>query len=89
MTLTATTVYLPSVAFDHEAGSAVWNLLTVAAVFIMVNLPCIASRIMFGQQLARILTKPRQLTVFNWTMAGLLIVSMVPVVLSAALSSVL
>ncbi len=86
MTLTATTVYLPGPALNQETDAPLWALLAVAGVFSAVNLPCIASWVMLGQQMARILTKPRHLTVFNWTMAGLLVLSMAPVVLPAVLA---
>mgnify|MGYP003663315891 FL=1 len=32
-----------------------------------------------GQQMARVLTNPTRLAVFNWTMAALLIASLYPV----------
>lgn len=71
MALTAVTVY---------AGGQGWlAMLTVAAVFSMVNLPSVAVWTAAGQQLRRWLTTNRRLQVFNWTMAALLVASLWPV----------
>ena len=54
----------------------------VAIVFGVINIPCVGSWTVLGTQLKRFLTNPARLKAFNWTMAGLLIASMAPVVLS-------
>ncbi|HMO43759.1 MAG TPA: LysE family translocator [Phenylobacterium sp.] len=51
----------------------------VAGVFGLVNLPCVAAWTGFGVGLRRLLQRPGALRVFNWTMAGLLALSTVPV----------
>lgn len=71
MALTALSVYAP------EQTLAAFAL--VAVVFATVNLPAITAWTVLGQQLARVLTNPRRLTLFNWTMAALLIASLYPV----------
>ncbi|MEX0285582.1 MAG: LysE family translocator [Paracoccaceae bacterium] len=71
MALTATTVYMPE--------PSAFALVIVALVFGSINLPAVGSWTIIGQQMARILTNPRHLTVFNWTMAGLLVLSLIPV----------
>jgi len=71
MALTATTAYTP----DQTLGAIV----IVALVFGMVNLPSVSTWTVLGQQMARILTNPRRLIVFNWTMAALLVASLYPV----------
>ncbi|MEM9577265.1 MAG: LysE family translocator [Pseudomonadota bacterium] len=51
----------------------------VALVFGLVNLPSITLWTVLGQQMARFLTRPARLRAFNWTMAGLLMASLYPV----------
>lgn len=71
MALTATTAYAP----DQTLAAIV----VVAAVFGAINLPSVSTWTILGQQMARILTNPRRLTIFNWTMALLLVASLYPV----------
>ena len=71
MALTAVTVYTPDRSF--------WAILAVAAVFGVINLPAVSSWTILGEQMARFLTNPRRLTLFNWTMALLLLASLYPV----------
>lgn len=71
MALTATTAYTPS----QTLGA----VLIVAIVFGAVNLPSVSTWTVLGQQMARILTNPRRLTLFNWAMALLLVASLYPV----------
>ncbi len=56
-------------------------ILLVALVFGLVNLPCVSSWAVLGQQMRRWLNSPRRLRIFNFSMAFLLIASLVPVVL--------
>lgn len=71
MALTATTAYTP----DHTLHA----ILIVALVFGAINLPSVSTWTVLGQQMARVLTNPRRLLVFNWTMAALLVASLYPV----------
>ena len=71
MAVTAVTVYAP----DTNLAT----LLLVAAIFGAVNLPAVSSWTLLGQQMARILTNPTRLRLFNWSMAALLIASLYPV----------
>lgn len=71
MALTAVTVYSPS----RDIEGAFW----VALIFGITNLPSVSSWTVLGQQMRRILTNPKWLTLFNWTMAALLIASLYPV----------
>lgn len=73
MALTALTVYAPS-----QNLSAV---LMVAVVFGAINLPCVSSWTLLGQQLQRLLTSRRRLVIFNVSMAVLLVASLYPVLL--------
>ena len=72
MALTAITAYAPGQTMSAIAG--------VALVFGLVNLPSVGSWAMIGQQMARFLTSPRRLVLFNRVMAGLLVASLIPVV---------
>ncbi|MCL6283311.1 LysE family translocator [Ruegeria sp. 2012CJ41-6] len=71
MALTAISIYAP----DRSIPA----ILLVAAIFGAINLPCISSWTVLGQQLARILRYPRQLRIFNGVMAALLVASLYPV----------
>ncbi|KPB00470.1 LysE family translocator [Ahrensia marina] len=71
MALTAVTVYSPS----RDAEGALW----VALIFGATNLPSVSSWTVLGQQMRRLLTNPKRLTAFNWSMAALLIASLYPV----------
>lgn len=72
MAITAVTVY--------AGADGLANVLAVAAVFSLINLPSIALWCGAGNLLRGALQNPRALTVFNWSMAALLVVSMVPVI---------
>lgn len=71
MALTAVSVYAPT--------QSLLMITVVAAVFGAINLPSVGSWVVLGGQLQRFLTSPRRLHGFNITMAGLLLVSLVPV----------
>ncbi|MFB0929898.1 MAG: LysE family translocator [Ascidiaceihabitans sp.] len=71
MAVTAVTVYAPD--------TNLISILIVSAMFGLVNLPSISLWVVLGQQMARILTNPKRLRLFNWTMAALLIGSLYPV----------
>ena len=71
MALTAVTVYVGT------TSSA--PLILACVVFSAINLPSVGVWTVLGQQLARILTNQRRLTLFNRTMALLLIASLYPV----------
>ena len=70
MALTATTVYMPEQSWHALA--------TVAIIFGAVNLPSVGSWTIMGQQMARFLTNRWRLSAFNYIMAGLLVLSLVP-----------
>lgn len=60
-------------------AAAVGGVWVVAAVFTAINLPSVGVWAAAGQGLRRWLSSPGRLRAFNWTMAGLLIASMLPV----------
>jgi threonine/homoserine/homoserine lactone efflux protein len=71
MALTAITVHAPD--------RSLWAVALVAVIFGAINLPSVSLWTLIGQQLRRVLTNTRRLTIFNWTMAGLLVLSLAPV----------
>ncbi|MGR3804401.1 LysE family translocator [Marinibacterium profundimaris] len=73
MAITATTAYAPSQTL------AAMGL--IALTFGLVCFPVVSTWTLAGQQLARLLTSPSRLTIFNWTMATLLVASLIPVIL--------
>ncbi len=73
MALTALGAYAPA----QDLGTVV----LVALVFGAVNLPSVSVWVLMGERLRTVLQDRRRRQVFNWTMAGLLIVSAVPMVL--------
>ena len=70
MAVTAISVYAPS----NEA----FAVLNVALVFGIINLPCICSWITLGQKIKHVLSNERRLKNFNYAMAGLLVLSVMP-----------
>jgi threonine/homoserine/homoserine lactone efflux protein len=66
MALTAVTAYA-------DLGVA-----AIAAVFVLVNLPCCGSWALLGEQMRRWLHRPRALQAFNWGAAALMVVSVLP-----------
>jgi threonine/homoserine/homoserine lactone efflux protein len=73
MALTAITLYAP----DRSAVAILW----VALVFALINLPSVSIWTVLGQQMRRVLSSPARLRAFNWSMAALLVASLLPVVL--------
>lgn len=73
MALTAITVYAPD-----RSGLAI---VAVALTFGAINLPSVSTWTLVGQQMARFLTSHARRLAFNWTMAVLLVASLVPVLL--------
>ena len=71
MALTAITVY--------AADRSFWAIAVVGLTFFAVCIPCVSVWTVLGQQMRRFLTNPKRLRAFNWTMAALLVVSLVPV----------
>ena len=70
MALTAVAAYAPD--------RSVWAVAVVALVFGAMCLPCVALWAWIGQEIRRFLGTPGRLRAFNWTMAAMLIASMVP-----------
>lgn len=73
MALGATSAYAPD--------ASVRSYLIVAVIFACTNLPSVSVWAYAGQKLRAYLSSPGRLRAFNWTMAGLLILSLIPVLL--------
>ncbi len=73
MSLTAISVFVPDTTLRALA--------LTAAVFVVVNLPSVTIWTVMGQQMARVLTNPGRLRIFNCIMAALLIASLIPVLM--------
>jgi threonine/homoserine/homoserine lactone efflux protein len=61
-------------------GDVVQEVLFIAAVFCLVTFPTVALWTLFGSAIRRLLRAPRARTLFNWGMATLLVVSLLPIV---------
>jgi threonine/homoserine/homoserine lactone efflux protein len=70
MALASIAIYAPSQTFAAIA--------LVAIVFGAINLPSVSTWTVLGQQMKRFLTTGRRLRIFNWTMAALLVLSLIP-----------
>ncbi|MFC6477546.1 LysE family translocator [Pseudomonas asuensis] len=75
MAIGAVTTYLPVQNFNS-------NLLLIAMLFALINLPSVSLWTLFGMALRTLLNSPMRLRVFNWTMAALLVISLYPILLS-------
>ena len=75
MAVTAVTTYLPS-AFGLIDAAA------LAAVFGLVGGPAVAAWAVFGVGMRRVLQNPRSVRVFNLVTAGLLVLSLYPILFS-------
>lgn len=72
MALGAVTLYAPGQDFSA--------ILWVALGFMMVNFPSVSVWAAMGMALRRFLSQPKALRAFNWTMAALLVLSLIPVI---------
>ena len=63
----------------YAAEGDLTSILLVVLVFALINLPCIAVWVLGGEAVRLVLTNPARLRLFNWTMAGLLVLSLYPV----------
>ncbi len=71
MAVGAITTYTPAQGY-------VYNVIVIAAVFALVNLPSVGIWVMFGSALRNLLRNPRAVVLFNVLMAVLLVISLYP-----------
>lgn len=77
MAIGAITTYTPAQGY-------VTNVIVIAALFALVNLPSVGIWVMFGSALRNLLRNPRWLTLFNLLMAALLVISLYPLLFMEA-----
>lgn len=63
----------------YAASQSLASVAIVALVFTMVNLPSVSIWVVVGTQVRRLLSNPDRLRLFNWIMAALLVLSLIPV----------
>jgi threonine/homoserine/homoserine lactone efflux protein len=68
-------------AYTTSGGSYITQLLWIALVFALSCVPSVIVWTVFGKGVARFLSSPQHLKIFNWSMALLLAVSVIPVIL--------
>jgi threonine/homoserine/homoserine lactone efflux protein len=73
----AWTMALASIAL-YAPSQSLAAIVLVAVIFGAINLPSVSSWTVLGQQMKRFLTTGRRLRIFNWTMAVLLVLSLIP-----------
>ncbi|WP_434286391.1 LysE family translocator [Celeribacter sp. SCSIO 80788] len=67
-------------AQTNYAQDTTWAAAGIVAFgFLLMNLPAISLWVWLGQEIRRFLTNPRRLVAFNWTMAALLVASLLPI----------
>ena len=64
--------------YTTVGGNMMNEIGIIAAIFIVVCYGALSIWALFGLAIGRLLTSTRARTAFNWTMAGLLVVSLVP-----------
>ena len=65
----------------YAPDGAMTSFTIIALVFALVNLPSVSIWALAGQKIQRFLSSPTRLRAFNWSMAVLLMLSLVPVFL--------
>lgn len=64
--------------FTTVGGDLFAEVLLMSLIFLLVTLPSTSMWAYFGTLIARYLHSPERLRLFNWSMAGLLLISLVP-----------
>lgn len=62
-----------------DGARSLWAVGIVALTFGAVNIPCVGSWTILGQEMRRFLTSPARLRCFNWVMAALLVATLYPI----------
>jgi threonine/homoserine/homoserine lactone efflux protein len=73
MAVSMSSAYLP-------ANPSISLLLIAALIFVVINIPTVSLWTFLGTQMRRWLTEPKKLMLFNYTMALLLVASLLPIV---------
>ncbi len=67
-------------AFTTVGGAVLPEVLQITAAFLLVSFPCVGAWLTFGAMLRRVLNQPHYRQWFNYSMALLLLLSVLPVV---------
>ncbi len=67
-------------AFTTVGGAVLSEVLQITAAFLLVSFPCVGAWLTFGAMLRRVLNQPHYRQWFNYSMALLLLLSVLPVV---------
>ena len=67
-------------AYTTPDGNIFFQISLVALAFLIAGGPCVGVWLLFGSHLKKILTKPAHQQKFNWAMALILVVSVLPVI---------
>lgn len=67
-------------AFTTVGANFFSQNIMIALTFFVVSFPCVGVWLVFGSLLKNALKSPRSLTIFNFAMSGLLVLSVIPVV---------
>ncbi|MBE8182707.1 MAG: LysE family translocator [Candidatus Portiera sp.] len=73
MAITALSLYV-------DPQNPLFSLLLVGIIFTLVNLPSISVWVVFGVSLRNFLSDPKRLRIFNFSMGGLLLLSIIPII---------
>lgn len=66
-------------AFTTVGGAVLPEVLQITAAFLLVSFPCVGAWLTFGALLRRVLNQPHYRKMFNYSMAFLLLLSVLPV----------
>jgi len=75
-------------AFTTVGGAVLPEVLQITAAFLLVSFPCVGAWLTFGALLRRVLNQPHYRQWFNYSMALLLLLSVLPVVYELWLQAV-
>lgn len=67
--------------FTTVGGNLLAEVMLMSLIFLLVTIPSASTWAYFGTVIARYLHTPKRLRAFNWSMAGLLLLSLVPAVM--------
>ncbi len=67
-------------AFTLPNNPMLWQVTVIAFIFLLVAFPCVGIWLIFGIKLQQVFTNTQSQRVFNWLMASLLVVSILPTV---------
>jgi threonine/homoserine/homoserine lactone efflux protein len=81
----ASVIGLSAIATYTHAGQVVGQTLILAAVFLLICLPCVAFWTLTGVGAARLLRTERAIRIFNLVLASLLVASLLPIVVGRSL----